>query len=56
MDYAAEDSQNSAPGSVEAAKFSSTRKGPDAQSVTKRYAVVMASNLHSLVIPCTNKP
>ncbi|KAI0509051.1 putative ubiquitin conjugating enzyme [Xylaria bambusicola] len=36
MDYTMEDSQNSAPGSVPAAKLGGTRKGPDAQSVTKR--------------------
>ncbi|KAI8212325.1 Ubiquitin-conjugating enzyme E2-20 kDa [Colletotrichum sp. SAR 10_76] len=36
MDYSMEDSQNSAPGSVQAAKLGGARKGPDAQSVTKR--------------------
>lgn len=37
MDYTMEDSQNSAPGSVSAAKLGGARKGPDGQSVTKRY-------------------
>lgn len=37
MDFAMEDNQNSAPGSVPAAKLNASRKGPDAQSVTKRY-------------------
>jgi len=32
-----EDSQNSAPGSLAAAKLGGARKGPDAGSVTKRY-------------------
>ncbi|KAK6214994.1 ubiquitin-conjugating enzyme [Colletotrichum tabaci] len=36
MDYSMEDTQNAAPGSVQAAKLSGTKKGPDAQSVTKR--------------------
>ncbi|UNI23626.1 E2 ubiquitin-conjugating enzyme [Purpureocillium takamizusanense] len=36
MDYAM-DSQNSAPGSVQAAKLNGSRKGPDSQSVTKRF-------------------
>lgn len=33
-----EDTQNSAPGSVPATKVNATRKGPDSQSVTKRYS------------------
>lgn len=37
MDFESENSQNSAPGSVQAAKLGGSRKGPDAQSVTKRY-------------------
>lgn len=37
MSYAMEDTQNSAPGSVTANKLGATRKGPDSQSVTKRY-------------------
>lgn len=37
MDYAMEDDQNSPPGSVQAAKLNAARKGPDSQSVTKRY-------------------
>lgn len=37
MDFA-DQNQNSAPGSAQAAKLSTTRKGPDAQSVAKRYA------------------
>lgn len=36
MDYT-EDNQNSAPGSVQASKLNAARKGPDSQSVTKRY-------------------
>ncbi|GKT41714.1 ubiquitin-conjugating enzyme E2 [Colletotrichum spaethianum] len=36
MDYSMEDTQNAAPGSVQAAKLGGARKGPDAQSVTKR--------------------
>lgn len=36
MDYTMEDNQNSAPGSVPAAKLNAARKGPDSQSVTKR--------------------
>lgn len=36
MDFAMEDNQNSAPGSVQAAKLNAARKGPDSQSVTKR--------------------
>ncbi|KAI1855571.1 hypothetical protein JX266_000436 [Neoarthrinium moseri] len=36
MDFSTENSQNSAPGSVQAAKLGGSRKGPDAQSVTKR--------------------
>ena len=36
MDYSAEDNQNSAPGSVQAAKLNASRKGPDSHSVTKR--------------------
>ncbi|KAK1972285.1 ubiquitin-conjugating enzyme [Colletotrichum eremochloae] len=36
MDYSMEDNQNAAPGSVQAAKLGGARKGPDAQSVTKR--------------------
>jgi ubiquitin-conjugating enzyme E2 C len=39
MDYAAEDSQNAAPGSAQAAKLNASRKGPDSHSVTKRYAI-----------------
>lgn len=37
MDFSAENSQNSAPGSLQAAKLGGTRKGPDSQSVSKRY-------------------
>jgi hypothetical protein len=37
MEYSTEDSQNAAPGSVQAAKLNASRKGPDSQSVTKRY-------------------
>ncbi|KAL0935076.1 ubiquitin conjugating enzyme [Colletotrichum truncatum] len=36
MDYSMEDTQNSSPGSVQAAKLGGARKGPDAQSVVKR--------------------
>ncbi|PHH84817.1 hypothetical protein CDD83_1332 [Cordyceps sp. RAO-2017] len=36
MDYSMEDNQNSAPGSVQAAKLNGARKGPDSHSVTKR--------------------
>ena len=36
MDFAMEDNQNSAPGSVQASKLNAARKGPDSQSVTKR--------------------
>lgn len=35
-----EDNQNSAPGSVQAAKLSGSRKGPDSQSTTKRYVAI----------------
>ena len=35
MDFS--ENQNSEPGSVQAAKLAGSRKGPDAQSVTKRY-------------------
>lgn len=42
MDYSMEDTQNSAPGSVPAAKIAGARKGPDAQSVTKRYEYLVA--------------
>ena len=35
-----EDNQNSAPGSIQAAKLSGSRKGPDSQSTTKRYVAV----------------
>lgn len=35
MDYT-EDNQNSAPGSVPAAKLNTGRSGPDSQSTTKR--------------------
>lgn len=38
MEYTMEDNQNSAPGSVQAAKLNGSRKGPDSQSTTKRYA------------------
>lgn len=38
MEYSTEDNQNAAPGSVQAAKLNAGRKGPDSQSVTKRYA------------------
>lgn len=41
MEYSTEDSQNSAPGSVQAAKLNASRKGPDSQSVTKRYVVCL---------------
>lgn len=37
MEYTMEDNQNSAPGSVQAAKLNGARKGPDSQSTTKRY-------------------
>ncbi len=37
MDFTMENNQNSAPGSVQAAKLNASRKGPDTQSVTKRY-------------------
>jgi ubiquitin-conjugating enzyme E2 C len=39
MNYAMEDTQNSAPGALpaaQAAKLGAPRKGPDAQSTTKR--------------------
>ncbi|RBR22852.1 hypothetical protein FVER53590_09570 [Fusarium verticillioides] len=36
MDYNMDDSQNSAPGSLQAAKLNSGHKGPDSQSTTKR--------------------
>ncbi|EQL02886.1 hypothetical protein G6O67_004004 [Ophiocordyceps sinensis] len=36
MNYAMEDNQNSAPGSVQAAKLNGARKGPDPNSVSKR--------------------
>lgn len=32
-----EDTQNAAPGSVQASKLGGARKGPDSQSVTKRF-------------------
>jgi hypothetical protein len=41
MNYAMEDTQNSAPGSLPAAqvaKLGAPRRGPDAQSTTKRSA------------------
>jgi ubiquitin-conjugating enzyme E2 C len=40
MNYAMEDTQNSAPGALpaaQAAKLGAPRKGPDAQSTTKRF-------------------
>lgn len=43
MNYAMEDNQNSAPGSVQAAKLSGARKGPDSHSVTKRSVLVEPS-------------
>lgn len=36
MEYS-EDNQNSAPGSVEAAKLNNPRKAPESHNVTKRY-------------------
>ncbi|KFH46408.1 Ubiquitin-conjugating enzyme E2-20 kDa-like protein [Hapsidospora chrysogenum ATCC 11550] len=36
MEFSQGDSQNSAPGSVQAAKLNGSRKGPDSQSTTKR--------------------
>ncbi|ETS75187.1 Ubiquitin-conjugating enzyme [Pestalotiopsis fici W106-1] len=36
MDFSEENSQNSAPGSIQAAKLGGARKGPDSQSVSKR--------------------
>jgi ubiquitin-conjugating enzyme E2 C len=36
MDYNMEDTQNSAPGSIQAAKLAGAKKGPDSQTVTKR--------------------
>lgn len=39
-----ENAQNSAPGSVQAAKLNASRKGPDAQSVTKRYVPTVEGN------------
>ncbi|KAI0170324.1 ubiquitin-conjugating enzyme/RWD-like protein [Pestalotiopsis sp. NC0098] len=36
MDFSEENSQNSAPGSLQAAKLGASRKGPDSQSVSKR--------------------
>ncbi|KAF1736540.1 Ubiquitin-conjugating enzyme E2 [Beauveria bassiana] len=36
MDFTMENDQNSAPDSVQAAKLTASRKGPDSQSVTKR--------------------
>lgn len=32
-----EDTQNTAPGAATATKLGATRRGPDSQSVTKRY-------------------
>jgi hypothetical protein len=43
MNYDMEDTQNSAPGSLpsaQASKLAVPRKGPDAQSTTKRYVSV----------------
>lgn len=37
MEFSQGDNQNSAPGSVQAAKLNGSRKGPDSQSTTKRY-------------------
>ncbi len=48
-----EDSQNSAPGSVPAAKLGGTRKGPDAQSVTKRYEY--SSPVFSIACSCVEE-
>ena len=45
MNYDMEDTQNSAPGSlppVQASKLGAPRKGPDAQSTTKRLDVLLA--------------
>lgn len=39
MNYAMEDNQNSAPGSVQAAKLNGARKGPDPNSVSKRSVI-----------------
>lgn len=36
MDYTTENSQNSAPGTTQAAKLNPSRKGNDSQSTTKR--------------------
>lgn len=44
MDYT-EDNQNAAPGSVQASKLNAARKGPDSQSVTKRYVLFSRWNL-----------
>jgi hypothetical protein len=44
MDFAMEDKPSSAPGGVPAAKLSASRKGPDAQSVTKRYVELPCYN------------
>jgi len=46
MDYTSEDNQNSAPGSIQAAKLGASRKGPDTQSVTKRYVSPGSQALH----------
>lgn len=43
MEFFSEDNQNSAPGSVQAAKLNGTRKGPDSQSTTKRYVSIHRS-------------
>lgn len=45
MEYSTEDTQNSAPGSVQAAKLNASRKGPDSQSVTKRFVLPPAESL-----------
>lgn len=39
-----EDTQNSAPGTLSAAKLNDSRKGPDSQSVTKRCVHVATTN------------
>lgn len=49
MEYSTEDSQNAAPGSVQAAKLNASRKGPDSQSVTKRYLSFRLKLAHDLL-------
>jgi hypothetical protein len=47
MNFTSENSQNSAPGSMEAAKLGSARRGVDAQSVTKRYDISGLLSYHA---------